>query len=817
MTDRDDEAEAIHRASIAVSGLVQGVGFRPFVWRLAQDLGLTGSIRNDLQGVTIEVQGPSAAVQQLITTLKHRAPSAAHIDDLRVQRLTPLAADPSALSFDILPSDVSAYCGVLIAPELATCDECLSELWDPSNRRFRYPFINCTQCGPRYTLIEDLPYDRSRTTMRAFSMCSACQREYSDPTDRRFHAQPNACPECGPRWWLLEREQRAEDEAGRQRPPQLAATDIEQRFATLINSGAIIAVKGLGGFHLVCDATQHEAVCTLRERKGRPHKPLAVMVRDLAAAEQLAEISPCERQLLTSSARPIVLLKARPGGPLSPAIAPAQRHLGLMLPYSPLHHLLLAPQGPPLVMTSANISQEPIEYQNERALDKLQPLVDAWLLHDRDILVPCEDSLVRCVDDRPILLRRARGFAPRPLRLVQAGPPVLAVGGELKGTACLTNATQAFLTAHAGDVASLQTLRGLQQCVRQLQQMLRIAPEAIVVDMHPGYLSTQWGTELAQQLQVPLLRVQHHHAHLAALLADHELSLASPLIACCFDGSGWGLDQTLWGGEFFISGRDYQPQSPFVRFAHLKPVALPGGDAGIQRPYRMALAHLQAAQLPWLEQLPCVQACSATELSVLSRQLQRGLNCIPTSSIGRLFDAVAALAGVRQMTTFEGQAAVELEAWASHVRLDRLMASVQDDAQHFRFDICMPGSPNDPVQIDMAGLLGQVCKAVCAGQSPADIAAGFHSAVAAMVLDVCCLARAQTGIQRVGLTGGVFQNAYLLQLVQKLLSEADFEVLIHRRVPANDGGLALGQAVLARAALADPALFTPAHGQPSAS
>ncbi len=748
---------------IHITGVVQGVGFRPFVYNLATGLGLSGWVRNSSSGVEIEVAGPAEVVEEFVRRLQQEAPPLARVERVRVEPVI-LSGPPSA-AFRILHSEARPGEFQPISPDVAICDDCLRELFDPRDRRYRYPFINCTNCGPRFTIIRDIPYDRPNTTMAPFVMCPDCQAEYDDPTNRRFHAQPNACPVCGPQVEFR---------------PSLTAPSVHgdeaiQAARAALRAGAIVAVKGLGGFHLACDATRDEPVARLRERKGRVDKPFAIMSFDLATVERYCEVNDAERALLTSRQRPIVLLRRRPDAPISPLVAPNNRYLGVMLPYTPLHYLLLEPaDGFPiaLVMTSGNYSEEPIVTDNDEALMRLASLADAFLLHNREIHARCDDSVTRIFAGAELPIRRSRGYAPYPIHLPFPVRPVLAVGAELKNTFCLARQQYAFLSQHIGDMENYETLRFFEQMVEQLARTFRVEPEAVVHDLHPGYLSTRYAREQAERRGLPLIPVQHHHAHIAACMAENGLSGEQPVIGVAFDGTGYGSDGAIWGGEFLIA--DY---ASFRRAAHLRYMPLPGGDAAIRKPYRVALAYLWAAGMPWNAPLPPVAAATPTERAVLGRQLQQGLQTVPTSSMGRLFDAVASIAGVRQMVNYEAQAAIELEMLA-----DRGV----EDAYAFGIG----------EEIDPAPVLRAVVADVRAGVPAPVIAARFHNGVARMVREVCLRLRAETGLSAVALSGGVFQNILLLEKTVPLLQEAGFTVYLHRRVPPNDAGIALGQAVV---------------------
>ncbi|AUY52621.1 carbamoyltransferase HypF [Streptomyces sp. CB01881] len=752
------------RRRVAVRGLVQGVGFRPFVFTLAGELGLAGSVTNTGEGVLAEVEGNRDALDAFCRRVASDAPPLAQVASVEH---APLAAT-GATGFTITPSRADGPRATLIPPDVAVCADCLAELADPADRRHRHPFISCTNCGPRHTIVTGLPYDRANTTMAGFPMCADCAREYTDPADRRFHAQPVACHACGPRLALT--------------VPGRADADGEEALTQarrLLADGAVLAVKGLGGYHLACDARDARAVALLRRRKRRGDKPFALMARHLTTVEGLLPVGPVERELLTGAVRPIVLLR-RPGGSAAqlPAVAPGSPDLGVMLPYTPLHHLLLAAPGPDLlVMTSANLSGEPIVTDDQEALTRLAPLVDGWLRHDRPIHVPCEDSVVRVVDGEQLPLRRSRGYAPLPLPLPVPVRPVLAVGGDLKNTFALARDGYAWLSGHIGDMDDLATLRAFDRAVEQLGMVSGVRPDLLVADRHPGYRSVRHAERTAAGR--PVHRVQHHHAHIAAVMAEHGLDGGRPVLGVAFDGTGYGEDGAIWGGEVLLADYD-----GFRRLAHLGYVPLPGGDAAVERPYRTALAHLRAAGLPWAPGLPPVEACPEGELKALERQLERGLNCVPTSSMGRLFDAVSSLAGVCHRAGYEAQAAIELEAAAAGF----------GPAAGYGFGL-LPredGWTADPGPV-LAGVVADMTAGACAGL----VAARFHTAVADLVRRICAAVRERHGTTTVALSGGVFANALLSSGCARGLWEDGFTVLRHRRVPPNDGGLALGQLMVA--------------------
>ncbi|HIQ01580.1 MAG TPA: carbamoyltransferase HypF [Anaerolineales bacterium] len=804
-----EESETLSARHVHITGVVQGVGFRPFVYNLATRLGVSGWVLNSSSGVEIEAIAPEPVLEEFIQRLQTDAPPLARIERVTVADL-PLSGiqGPASDAFVIRHSEARPGEFQPISPDIAICDDCLRELFDPNDRRYRYPFINCTNCGPRFTIIQDIPYDRPKTTMAPFKMCPDCQAEYDDPTDRRFHAQPNACPVCGPRVWLELRASNFELLTLNFEPETSPDAPI-QAVRQLLQGGAIVAIKGLGGFHLACDATNDEAVARLRERKGRVDKPFAIMSFDLATVERYCHVSDEERALLTSRERPIVLLRRRADCPVSPLVAPGNNYLGVMLPYTPLHHLLLEPTGNQqpaasnqqpatspwplaLVMTSGNYSEEPIATGNEEALERLADLADAFLLHDRDIHARCDDSVTRIFAGAELPIRRSRGYAPYPVHLPFPVRQVLAVGAELKNTFCLTRDRYAFLSQHIGDMENYETLRFFEQMVEQLARTFRVRPEIVACDMHPGYLTTLYAREGKHESEeaLALLPVQHHHAHIAACMAENGLSGERPVIGVAFDGTGYGIDGAIWGGEFLIA--DYRS---FRRAAYLKYVPLPGGDAAIRRPYRVALAHLWAAGVPWEEDLPPVVAASPAERGILARQLERGLNTVPTSSIGRLFDAVSSLAGVRQEINYEAQAAIELE-----------MLIQEDETAAYAFELVpcatsnqQPATSNEqPVLcIGPIPVIRAVVADVRAGVGAGVIAARFHNGLAQMVREVCVRLREETGLEEVALSGGVFQNITLLGKAVPLLEAAGFTVYTHRLVPPNDAGVSLGQAVVA--------------------
>jgi hydrogenase maturation protein HypF len=778
------------RYRVRIHGVVQGVGFRPFVFRLALRHGLTGLIANDPSGIILEVQGESGSLAAFQSDLRNNPPPASAIDGITVEELVPIP-EPG---FQIVGSRDDAEAVAFISPDLATCENCLRELFDPSDRRFRYPFLNCTQCGPRFTIVRRLPYDRPNTTIARFTMCPRCWEEYLDPSHRRFHAQPNACPICGPRIWLVPSS--AADSA------LSSPNDVGSWFQgetalcraiSLLEAGRVLAVKGIGGFHLACDATDDQAVERLRRCKEREGKPFALMAASLEMIRRYVEVHPEDERLLTSPRRPVVLLGRRStlegAPPLSQRVAPGNASLGFMLPYSPLHHLLIRDR--PLVMTSGNRRNEPIVRENDEALRRLSPLVDALVLHDRPIEVACDDSVVRTFLGHEYLVRRSRGYAPMPLPWPSSrGPRVLAVGGELKATFCLTVPPQAYLSQHIGDMENLETEASFDLAVSHFLKLYGPRLDRIACDLHPDYLSTRWAERYASALGCPLIRVQHHHAHAAALLAEHDRIEAGPVLGMIFDGTGYGPDGAIWGGEVL------QAQAhAYRRLAHLKYVAMPGGNAAIQRPYRMALAHLRAAGLSWEGDLPCVAACAQSERRVLERIIDREIQSPRTSSMGRFFDGCAALIGVRQVVDYESQAAIELESLVDEI-FGEQGGFDQYGLPHPR-DGFVIVDETEPWVFDPGPLWRALVDGRRRGLSASVLAAWVHSSVSELIIELAKRLRNATGLSVVALSGGVFQNLRLLGMAHSGLKAQGFEVLIHRRVPTNDGGLALGQAAVA--------------------
>ncbi len=746
-----------------VRGIVQGVGFRPFIYNLAESQGIKGWVKNTSHGVEIEANGTPEALNRFLETLRDNPPPLARIDELRFE---PCPINDFT-QFQILESQPEEGAYLPVSPDVAICADCQHELFDPANRRYRYPFINCTNCGPRFSIILDIPYDRPNTTMDPFALCLECQAEYENPQDRRFHAQPVACPNCGPQVWF-------EAQGERLAAPEEAI----QRARAWLKAGKILAVKGLGGFHLACDASNPAAVAELRRRKKRSDKPFALMAFDLKAVQKHCLVSTAEAQLLTSRQAPIVLLERLPDSNLAAAeVAPGQRTLGFMLPYTPLHLLLTEPEsGYPevLVMTSGNLSEEPIAYRDEEAQQRLAELADAFLLHDRPIHMRVDDSVVRTVQGKPYILRRARGYAPDPLSLPVEVPPVLATGAELKNTFCLARDRYAFLSHHIGDLENYETLRSFEEGIEHFTRLFRVNPQLIACDLHPNYLATRYAEQRAAAENIPLVRVQHHHAHLAACLADNGWESSAPVIGLSFDGTGYGTDGAIWGGEVLLGGyKDYQ------RLYHLAYVPLPGGDQAVRKPARMALAHLWQAGLAWEPDLPPTEQLCAEERTILKAQLERKINSPLTSSMGRFFDAASALIGVRQKATYEGQAAIELEA-------------IADPNETGAYPFSVIGDIIDPAPLWEA-LLADWRR----GTPQPTLAARFHNSIIRLVVNLCQAIREERAVNVVALSGGVWQNRFLLERCVPALEANHFQVFTHHQLPPNDGCIAYGQVLVA--------------------
>ena len=763
-------AAARRRVRARVTGTVQGVGFRPFAFRLAEELGLGGFVLNDELGVEVEVEGEPERVEEFLRRLQADAPPLAAVESVDPAEVEPVGER----EFRIVASERAGEPEALVSPDTATCDECLAELFDPADRRFRYPFINCTNCGPRFTIVRGVPYDRPLTTMAGFGMCAACRTEYQDPRDRRFHAQPNACPDCGPRAWIHEP---ARGRLGHSERDAIAAA------AAMLRDGAIVAVKGIGGYHLACLAADEHAVAALRARKHREDKPFALIARDLAMARELVELSAADERLLCGRERPIVIARRRLGAAVASAVAPRSADLGVLLPYSPLHHLLCADVGAALVLTSGNVSDEPIAFRDEDALARLAPIADAFLLHNRPIHTRTDDSVVRSLEPglrrAPLMIRRSRGYVPESVALRPPAPrPILGCGAELKATFCIAKGERAWVGHHIGDLKNFETLRSFTEGIDHFQRLFAVAPEVVAHDLHPDYLSTRYAVE---REVVEHVAVQHHHAHLAACLAERGAEAAA--VGAIFDGSGYGSDGAVWGGEILAGD-----VAGFERAGFLLPARLPGGDAAVREPWRMACAWLAAAIDERVPPLPPGLRAEVGEgdWRAVSELVRTGTASPVTTSVGRLFDAVAAICGVRARVNHEGQAAAELEGLAS---LDERRA----------YPLELTGGDGGPLVLDPRPTIRAVLDDLGAGVALGAVAARFHNALAAATAAACATAAEARGLGQVVLSGGVFQNRLLAERTTERLRDAGLGVLVPERLPPNDGGISYGQVAVAAA------------------
>jgi hydrogenase maturation protein HypF len=745
----------MQRLTIHITGIVQGVGFRPFVYNLARRYQLSGWVLNNSMGVVIEIEGSYHETALFVHDIKALAPPLAVIDEMQVTTCKPIGEKEFIIKYSTGEAEKTAW----ISPDVGTCRDCLRELRDPLNRRYGYSFTNCTNCGPRYSIIKDVPYDRAATTMDEFPMCASCQAEYNDPANRRFHAQPNACPECGPNYRLL-------DQAG-----EIVAGDVFKKARKIVASGHIIAIKGIGGCHLACDAKNEQAVTELRSRKVREEKPFAVMCGSMEAVRQLCELSPAEEKLLTGAARPIVLLAKKVTCDLAKSIAPSNGFLGVMLPYAPAHWLLLGPEDV-WVMTSGNISDEPIAYRDQEALTRLSGIADYFLLHNRDIFQPCEDSIIRIVNEKQQILRRSRGFAPSPIKISRGISSILAVGSEVKNTFCLTRGSFVFMSGHMGDLENLSTYQSYLSAIDHYKKIFAIEPAVVAYDLHPEYLATKY----ALSLEIPQVGVQHHHAHIASVLAEHNLN--EQVIGVAFDGTGYGSDNTLWGGEFLLADcRD------FTRAGHCKYLPLPGGAKAIKEPWRITawvLYNLYGREFTQLDMELTRNLPSGWQL--LLDATSKGINAPLTSSAGRLFDVAAGILGIRNIIHYEGQAAIELE-----------LAAQKELGQVLPYTI----SEGSSYVLDFMPTFAALIEGVRQGRNTHFLSASFHVTVAQATVDMVCLIRQNTGLGKVALSGGVWQNRTLLDKVVGMLQQEGFTVYSNQRVPSNDGGIALGQAAVA--------------------
>ncbi len=751
------------RLKIHITGVVQGVGFRPFIYNLAQKLDLKGWVLNSSDGVWIEVEGDKTSLNKFLKEIPLKAPPRAKIEKIETTGLSPKGYQ----DFVIKESKDEKGKFSLVSPDIATCQACIKELSDPADRRYRYPFINCTNCGPRFTIIKSLPYDRPKTTMKKFKMCPACQNEYDDPANRRFHAQPNACPECGPSLFLLIKKGK-KFYLSKEKDPI-------KKTVSLLKEGKIVGVKSLGGFQLACDATKEKVVQKLRQLKRRPAKPFAIMVKDLKKLKQIAEVSPAEEKLISSPEAPIVLLLKKKPLEVAESVAPNNNYLGVMLPYTPLHHLLLKESDMILIMTSGNLSEEPICAENKEAEKRLGPLVDALLVHNRDIYSRYDDSVVRIFQKKPQIIRRARGYAPYPIFLPFKTRPILAVGPELKNTVCLTKENYAFLSQHIGDLENQETYEVFQKTIELYQKLFRIKPEVIAYDLHPDYLSTRYALEHPLKEKV---EVQHHHAHIAGAMAENHYF--KEVIGFSFDGSGYGLDGTIWGGEVLLA-----TPADFQRLAHFSYIPLPGGELAIKKPYRIALSYLYRYFPDKFEKLSekLFYFVSQSEAEIIKVQVSKKINSPLTSSCGRLFDAISSLLGVSQKATYEGQAAIELEMIANPQSSSSLPYLIEE--KNGLYEVCF--------QPTFEKIIGKLEK-----KEPAsEIAGEFHQTIVEIIVDLSQKIRRLTGVKTVVLAGGVFQNLILLEKSFERLEKEGFKVLTKREAPVNDGGVSLGQAVVA--------------------
>ena len=746
------------RVVIAITGVVQGIGFRPFIFNLAESHSIRGWVLNNEKGVFIDAESEDGDLDAFVQNIPKLAPPLARIESFDTKYLEPLGYT----LFEIRKSEEAQEKFVLISPDLATCDPCLSELFSSGNFRYRYPFINCTLCGPRFTIIQDIPYDRHKTTMAPFRMCPVCRKEYEDPRDRRFHAQPNACPACGPSL-------RLEDRDGQEVPG-----DPIEKTLDLLAEGRIIAIKGLGGFHLACDARNQDAVSSLRSRKFREDKPFAVMCRNLGEVKEHCEVNEEEENLLLGVERPIVILRRKKISPIASAVAPYQETLGTMLPYSPLHHLLLDGPLKTLVMTSGNVSDEPISYNNEEAVRRLSNIADYFLFHNREIHMRCDDSVTRVFERKPYILRRSRGYVPFPIKLSFPLGMILACGGELKNTFCLTRGNYAFVSHHIGDLENLETLASFEEGIEHFKKLFYIEPRAVVYDLHPDYLSTQYALSIPN---LPKIGVQHHHAHIVSAMVENGME--GDVIGVALDGTGFGLDGTLWGGEFIRANlRD------FDRLAHLKKIPMPGGSMAIKEPWRMAMVYLseafgeEAAQL----RIDLTKRIDFQKWDILKKAVGKKINSPLTSSMGRLFDAVSSLLSIRDEVRYEGQAAIELEKIADHGVKEEYPPTIRKD--------------ENPMTIDPTEMIRGIVRDMMEGMSSSKISGKFHRTVARLIIETCEAIRSKDRLNRVVLSGGVFQNMFLLSLVTEGLRSSRFDVYTHHLVPTNDGGISLGQAVI---------------------
>lgn len=748
------------RYKVTIEGIVQGIGFRPYIFNLARENNLGGFIRNNGQGVHLEIEGESTDITSFITRIRNNPLPLAQITAISKIELPTL----NESVFKIVASDISSERNTLIAPDICVCDDCLREMLDPNNRRYRYPFINCTNCGPRYTIIEDIPYDRPKTAMKNFRMCAACESEYHNPQNRRFHAQPNACPECGPQITLYDKTQK-----------QITTSDPIQETIDLLQQGYIIAIKGLGGFHLVVDATNQEAVQKLRVRKNREEKPLAMMSLNLHRIKEFAIINPEEEPLLLSPQRPIVLLEKRNPNPIAPEAAPGNRRFGVMLPYTPLHYLLCDSPIPALVMTSGNMSEEPITVNNNEGFKRLAAIADFFLIHNRDIYLRSDDSVSRIFNTTPLVLRRSRGYVPQPIILKQSGPSILACGAELKNTICLTKNKNAFVSQHIGDLKNIETYDFFIQTINHLKQILDIRPEFIAYDLHPDYLSSRYALK---QTNFEKIGVQHHHAHIASCMLEN--SVEGPVIGLALDGTGYGTDGRIWGGEvLLVDGATFQ------RLAHPEYVRMPGGESAIKQPWRMAISYLFHSFGYESENVLPLLEIPKSKTDTILKMIESEFNSPETSGIGRLFDGVSGLLNICHNASYEGQAAIELE----------MRSNMNQKARPYPFEW---RGKTYPYQIQIAPIIKGIISDIKEGRGVGEIGFRFHLTLIILFSELCLFLKKETGLNRVALSGGVFQNMILLKGLYKSLTQSGFQVFTHSKLPPNDGGISLGQISIAK-------------------
>lgn len=751
------------RENIIIKGIVQGVGFRPFIHKLVQNYNLSGWVLNSNQGVEIDVEGKTKELNSFISDIKDKLPPLARIEKIEVNQLPLIGYKGFSIKQSITKEENSF---VLVSPDISICEDCLQELFNPHNRRFHYPFINCTNCGPRFTIIKDIPYDRGKTTMRVFEMCPQCQSEYENIEDRRYHAQPNACAECGPQVFLYQNKRKLEN------------SDPIKEAIKLLKDGKIGAIKGLGGFHLACDATNNEVVTKLRRLKNREAKPFAIMSFNLEKIKQYCKLGKKEEKWLVNRARPIVLLKKKEDSLISSLVAPRNNYLGVMLPYTPLHYLLLKDNFTALIMTSGNIADQPIIGDNQEALEKLNGIADFFLLYNRDIFNRCDDSVIKIVNDGNEFFRRARGYVPYPIILDFKLKEVLALGGELKNTISFSKENYVFPSQYLGDLKSVETLDFLKESIENLEKIFRVNPEIIACDLHPDYLSTQFAEEIGAKKGLKVVKVQHHHAHIVSCMAENNIK--EKVMGVAYDGTGYGDDGKIWGGEFLLCGL-----KGYLRVGHLKYCSLPGGDKAIMEPWRMTYSYLYYIYGPKAKTLDInfIQRMDYDKLSIIEKMIDKNINSPLTSSCGRLFDAVSSLIGIRDEISYEGQAAMELESFCASGIKERYKFCIYKEGMEFIID---------PQEIFI-----EIIKDLKEGIDKKIMAAKFHNTVAEFTLNLCGKIRKNSGINKIALSGGVFQNKYLTEKVVSLLEDKGFKVYTQRKVPPNDGGISLGQAVVA--------------------